>query len=67
MARCPHCRRGFRVMEDEDDGQHDCPHCGYNPHDRYLVGKNIDLDTEEDYIRDRDRCRNGHEGDAEDE
>jgi len=19
-------------MEDEDDGQHDCPRCGYNPH-----------------------------------
>jgi hypothetical protein len=29
MARCPSCRSTFRVMEDEDDGQHDCPSCGY--------------------------------------
>ena len=52
MARCPHCRRGFRVMEDEDDGQHDCPHCGDSAHDRTL--DDDDLAAEEDHIRDRD-------------
>lgn len=30
MPRCPSCRHSFRVMEDEDDGQHDCPRCGYS-------------------------------------
>ena len=55
MARCPHCRRGFRVMEDEDDGQHDCPHCGYNAlDDRDEEDEEEDLDAEEAYIRDRD-------------
>jgi hypothetical protein len=39
-------------MEDEDDGQHDCPHCGYSAHDRTL--DEDDLSAEEDYIRDRD-------------
>jgi hypothetical protein len=29
MARCPACRRSFRVLEDEDDGQHGCPSCGF--------------------------------------
>lgn len=29
MARCPKCRHQFRVLEDEDDGQHGCPSCGY--------------------------------------
>jgi hypothetical protein len=29
MARCPRCRCHFRVLEDEDDGQHGCPRCGY--------------------------------------
>ena len=29
MARCPACRSSFRVLEDEDDGQHGCPSCGY--------------------------------------
>lgn len=33
MPRCPSCRRSFRVMEDEDDGQHDCPFCGYSAHE----------------------------------
>jgi hypothetical protein len=32
MATCPACRHHFRVLEDEDDGQHDCPHCGYSRH-----------------------------------
>ncbi len=32
MPRCPACRCSFRVMEDEDDGQHDCPRCGYSSH-----------------------------------
>ena len=32
MARCPNCRRFFREMEDEQ-GMHDCPHCGYGPRD----------------------------------
>lgn len=40
-------------MEDEDDGQHDCPHCGYNPHDKDR-DEEEDLDAEEDHIRDRD-------------
>ena len=31
MPRCPACRRSFRTMEDEE-GMHDCPHCGYFPH-----------------------------------
>ena len=30
MARCPHCHRSFRTLEDETD-MHDCPHCGYGP------------------------------------
>lgn len=29
MARCPKCHKHFAVLEDEDDGQHGCPHCGY--------------------------------------
>lgn len=29
MPQCPKCRYRFRVMEDEDDGQHSCPSCGY--------------------------------------
>lgn len=29
MAKCHECRRSFRVPEDEADGQHACPHCGY--------------------------------------
>lgn len=33
MARCPKCRHQFRTMEDEE-GQHDCPRCGYGPEDR---------------------------------
>jgi hypothetical protein len=30
--RCPRCRRHFRTLEDEE-GMHDCPHCGYGPED----------------------------------
>ena len=30
--RCPNCKRTFRVLEDEQ-GQHECPHCGYGPED----------------------------------
>lgn len=33
MSRCPECRRHFRVPEDEDDGQHGCPYCGYGERD----------------------------------
>lgn len=33
MATCPKCRHYFRVLEDEDDGQHGCPSCGYTGHD----------------------------------
>lgn len=29
MPKCPKCRCSFRVMADEDDGQHGCPSCGY--------------------------------------
>ena len=32
MARCGSCKRSFRTLEDEADGQHDCPFCGWNPH-----------------------------------
>lgn len=32
MARCPKCHRHFRVLEDEE-GMHDCPHCGFGPDD----------------------------------
>ena len=32
MARCPRCTRHFRTLEDEE-GMHDCPHCGYWPGD----------------------------------
>ena len=28
MARCPHCKKHFRTLEDEE-GMHDCPYCGY--------------------------------------
>jgi DNA-directed RNA polymerase subunit RPC12/RpoP len=28
--RCPHCRQSFRVLADEQ-GQHECPHCGFEP------------------------------------
>ncbi len=31
MPTCPSCRHHFRVLEDEDDGQHGCPACGYHP------------------------------------
>lgn len=34
MPRCPRCRHSFRVMEDEDDGQHGCPSCGYGDEPR---------------------------------
>lgn len=30
MARCPKCRYSYREMDDEQ-GQHDCPSCGYGP------------------------------------
>ena len=30
MARCPNCKRHFRVPEDEQD-MHVCPRCGYEP------------------------------------
>lgn len=33
MPRCPKCRTFFRVPEDEDDGQHGCPSCGYGERD----------------------------------
>ena len=36
MARCSHCRRTFRTLEDEE-GMHDCPHCGYGPSDDCLL------------------------------
>ena len=32
MPTCPRCHKHFRVLEDEDDGQHDCPCCGYSSH-----------------------------------
>ena len=32
MARCPHCKRTFRTLEDEE-GMHDCPNCGHGPGD----------------------------------
>ncbi len=32
MPRCPECKKHFRVLEDEDDGQHSCPYCGYGEH-----------------------------------
>jgi len=32
MARCPLCAKHFRTLEDEE-GMHDCPHCGYAPWD----------------------------------
>ena len=32
MARCPHCKRHFRTLEDEE-GMHACPHCGHSPED----------------------------------
>jgi Zn ribbon nucleic-acid-binding protein len=38
-ARCPNCRARFRALEDEA-GMHECPHCGFDPHD--------DLKPEED-------------------
>lgn len=33
MARCPSCKKRFAVLEDEDDGQHGCPYCGYGDPD----------------------------------
>ena len=33
MPACPHCRHQFRVLADEDDGQHGCPRCGYTGHE----------------------------------
>lgn len=29
MATCRNCHYRFAVMDDEDDGQHGCPSCGY--------------------------------------
>ena len=37
MARCPACKKHFRVLEDEDDGQHGCPYCGYGDEPRLLL------------------------------
>ena len=34
MPRCPSCRRTFRTLPDEE-GMHDCPHCGHSPEDDY--------------------------------
>jgi hypothetical protein len=48
MSTCPSCRYYFRVLEDEDDGQHGCPSCGYTGHaddDDTLE----DLDDDESY------------------
>jgi PHP family Zn ribbon phosphoesterase len=36
---CPRCRRVFRVPDDEE-GQHPCPGCGYEP------GMRLDDDME---------------------
>jgi hypothetical protein len=72
MATCPHCRRHFRTLEDEAD-IHDCPFCGYPPHgnesdlddfeDDDFDEEDIDLDAEEDHIRDRDAYRGADDED----
>ena len=49
MPTCPKCHRHFRVLEDEDDGQHGCPRCGYGDHDDYDDVIPEDSDTEDDY------------------
>lgn len=33
MARCPRCRRHFATLDDEADGQHACPRCGFDGHE----------------------------------
>ncbi len=29
MATCPKCKKHVRTLDDEADGQHACPRCGY--------------------------------------
>ena len=49
MARCLHCRRHFRTLDDEQD-MHDCPHCGYGPRDPEVCNYCGDpLDDDEHY------------------
>jgi ssDNA-binding Zn-finger/Zn-ribbon topoisomerase 1 len=49
MATCPCCRHHFRVLEDEDDGQHDCPRCGYTSE----ASRKRQREDRIEYLRDR--------------
>lgn len=44
MATCPKCRYYFQVLEDEDDGQHGCPSCGYGEYDDEDYKEALDVD-----------------------
>lgn len=52
MPTCPKCRHHFRVLEDEDDGQHGCPSCGYGDHDFDVFceycSSQIDIEKDDD-------------------
>ncbi len=47
MPKCPSCRHSFRVLDDEDDGQHACPSCGYTGREHLcrLCGEQCDCGT----------------------
>lgn len=54
MARCPHCRRHFRTLDDEQD-MHDCPHCLYSrslPEKCIYCGDVLDDDKHYPYCSD---------------
>lgn len=48
MARCPSCRRSFRVPEDEDDGQHPCPFCGYGDEPDWIEPEEDEEEADDD-------------------
>ena len=49
MARCPECRKSFRVPEDEDDGSHPCPFCGFTGHEDDETPYDDPCDPREDF------------------
>jgi hypothetical protein len=49
MSRCCRCKTYYREPEDEQ-GSHDCPHCGLRPEDRckWLLAKHEEEREDDD-------------------
>lgn len=55
MARCPACKHAFRTMDDEE-GMHDCPHCGHSPGMRRCLICDAWFDPELSAMSSREYC-----------